>query len=801
MHSQDAPGNQPARRTFLRLGSLVAVAPLVAAVLPATATAAAATTAAGGSDPLALKIAGGATESKILMEGLALGNGSLGALVGGAVNREVLELNLDSMWTGGTNPGGVYEQMGEYLSLAKFSIDFDQSAAQATGYTRTLDLNTAVAVVDYSLNGTSYRRESIASFPAQAVLSAYTASSKGAYSGRWQIVDGGGGKNRGNTAQIASGMHTNQRSCWITLANKLPNGRLFAVNVRIEPQGGKVTASNGWLDFSKVDSFLVIITAGTDYTADIKRNFRTGVNPAADCKARGDGLSRSSFDSLKNAHIADYQQLFNRQHIDLGSSTAAQLAKDTYQRVTDNKNNLDPALYALYYQFGRYLMISSSRPGSLPANLQGIWNNSNTPPWSSDYHTDINVQMCYWLNDPAGLGETFDPLLTLLESQIPSWRNLTQAKVRKPGTNTPVRGWTVRVSHNIDGGMGWEWVPTGSAWYSWHLWDHYTYTLDQNYLKRIYPILLEICQYLQDILVDDGKGKLVVPDSWSPEQTMGKAWRNTKAGFESIAFYHEDGVSMDQEFAWMSFNNFIQAADVLGLDSNFRNTAAALRDKLHLPLIGSWGQFQEWYDDKDEKTNTHRHISHLVGLFPSDRVTLQKTPELAAAAKVTLNARGIGPTGWSAAWGANCWATLREPQKAMAGLQNLLNPVPSSRDKIEMTGGGGVYPNLFDAHPPFQIDGNFGGAHAIIQMLMQSSLDTIDLLPALPAEWPNGSFSGLRARGAFSLDLSWQAGKLNKVTLTSLVGGTTTVSYAGRSKKIGLAKGASVTLDGSLNTV
>nr|WP_145962080.1 hypothetical protein [Renibacterium salmoninarum] len=272
------------------------------------------------------------------------------------------------------------------------------------------------------------------------------------------------------------------------MANKLPNGRLFAVNVRIEPQGGTVTPSNGWLDFNNVDSFLLIITAGTDYLPDAQRSFRTGINPAADCKARGDGLSWSSFDTLKAAPVKDYQRLFNRQSIDLGSSTDVQLAKDTFQRVTDNKTTPDLALYGLYYQFGRYLMISSSRPGSLPANLQGIWNNSNTPPWNRDYHTDINVQMCYWLNDPAGLGETFEPLLTLLESQIPSWRTLTQAKVRKPRTSTPVRGWTVRVSHNIDGGMGWEWVPSGSAWYAWHLWDHYTYTLDQEYLKRVYPL-------------------------------------------------------------------------------------------------------------------------------------------------------------------------------------------------------------------------------------------------------------------------------------------------------------------------
>ncbi|ABY24424.1 1,2-alpha-L-fucosidase [Renibacterium salmoninarum ATCC 33209] len=301
-------------------------------------------------------------------------------------------------------------------------------------------------------------------------------------------------------------------------------------------------------------------------------------------------------------------------------------------------------------------------------------------------------------------------------------------------------------------------------------------------------------------MVDDGKGKLVVTDSWSPEQTIGQAWRNTKVGFETVAFYHEDGVSMDQEFAWMAFNNYVQAAQILGRDAAYQSTAAALRDQLHTPSIGSWGQLQEWYNDKDVKTNTHRHLSHLVGLFPGDRISLGTTPELAAAARVSLAARGIGPTGWSAAWGANCWATLGDSQKAMAGLKNLLNPVPSSRDKIEMSGGGCVYPNLFDAHPPFQIDGNFGGAHAIIQMLMQSTLNTIDVLPAIPAEWPAGSFTGLRARGGFSLDFRWNAGKLTQLKVTSLAGGATTVRYAGLSKTLTLTKGETVMLDGSLKT-
>ncbi|OEV04355.1 hypothetical protein AN216_07790 [Streptomyces oceani] len=724
-----------------------------------------------------------ARTEKILMEGLPLGNGNLGALVGGDVAGDVLALNEDTLWTGGTNPSGDYggdENMGNYQALARLTVRLDHDPVQASDYYRQLDVQDALAVTSYTTLGTGYRRRAFASHPDQVLVYSLTADQPGRHSGSVQLADGG--QRTGATLQAAAGH--------LSLRNSLSSQRQYAVHVAVRAEGGSVRVSEGRLRFTSCTALTLVIAAGTDYVPDLDLNYRSGQDPLPAARERATAAAARTVPELLRRHQADYRKLFDRLTLELGSSSEEQLGTPTFQRVKANQRTLDPELFTLYFQFARYLMISASRAGAQPINLQGIWNIVNDPPWSSDYHTDINVQMCYWLADQANLAETSEPLFAMLEAQVPSWRRLTRDTVRRPADGEPVRGWTVRTSHNIDGGMGWEWVGTGNAWYCMHLWDHYLYTLDRDFLRdRAYPLLRETCQYLEDILVDDGRGALVVPDGWSPEQAPGPYWRRTPIGFDFHGMVREDGVSFDQELAWDVCTRFLAAAHVLDSDEEYQDTVRGLRDRLRLPRIGGWGQLQEWYDDKDSRDNTHRHISHLVGFYPGNRISPHTDRELTEAVRTSLTARGVGPTGWSAAWGAACWARLGDSAMAMKHLRNLLAPVESSRDDIDMDGGGGVYTNLFDAHPPFQIDGNIGGASAMLGMLVQSEAERIDLLPALPEEWPTGSLRGVRARGGFALEVEWEDGALRRAVVESTGGTSTTVHYGSASWPVRLRPG------------
>lgn len=774
MHENSTPRPGSNRRTFLTLGSLAALAPLIDMSLPGGA-AAAPPQVTSVPDPMRLYYETPARTEKILMEGLPLGNGRLGGLVGGDVAQDVIALNEDSLWTGGTNPSGDYGSdlnMGHYQALARLAVTLDHDPARVSAYFRTLDIQDAMATTSYAMDGVGYRRRAFASHPDQVLVYSLTATRPGGYTGSIRLTDGGGRTGAGVTAD----------EDFLSLENSLVNGHRYAVYVAVRASGGSVRASGGELYFDGCDELTLVVGAATDYSPDYDRHYRTGTDPLPTAREQATAAAGHSAAELAERHRQDYRSLFDRLTLDLGRSSPEQLTTPTFQRVKENQKTLDPELFTLYFQFARYLMISASRPGSRPINLQGIWNIVNNPPWSSDYHTDVNVQMCYWLADQANLAETTLPLIDMLESQVPSWRELTQAAVRRPSDGRPVRGWTVRTSHNIDGGMGWEWVGTGNAWYCWHLWDHYLYTQDTAYLRdRAYPLIKETCEFLEDVLVDDGKGRLVVPDGWSPEQTPGPYWRRTPIGYDFHGMNREDGVSFDQELTWDVFTHFITASEILGVDEGYRATITGLRERLHLPQIGRWGQLQEWYDDKDSQSNTHRHLSHLVGFYPGERISPARTPELTEAVRTSLTARGVGPTGWSAAWGGACWARLGDGAKAMTHLRNLLAPVDSTRDDIEMEGGGGVYTNMFDAHPPFQIDGNFGGASAMLTMLVQSEADRIDLLPALPDEWPTGSLRGVRVRGGFQLEMEWRDGRLREATIESTGGTSTTLHYrAGR---------------------
>jgi alpha-L-fucosidase 2 len=437
----------------------------------------------------------------------------------------------------------------------------------------------------------------------------------------------------------------------------------------------------------------------------------------------------------------------------------------------------DPGLETLLFQYGRYLLISCSRPGGLPANLQGLWNDSNNPPWHSDYHANINIQMNYWPAEPANLAECAGPLFDLVDSQLPAWRQATAADPEFNTTNGPAHGFAIRTSHNIFGGLGWKWDKTANAWYGQHFWEHYAFSGDTNFLRdTAYPYLKETSEFWAAHLKTLPDGRLVVPDAWSPEHGP-----------------TEDGVSYSQEIVWDLFNNYVEAADILGRDQPFRDQIASARDHLATPGIGSWGQLLEWlteqhnpkYPELDTTNDHHRHTSHLFAVHPGRQISVAKTPALAAAARKSIDARG--DTGdvreWSFAWRTALYARLHDGDDAHRELQQLF----SDRNTCL---------NLFGLHPPMQMDGNFGITAGICEILVQSHEGEINLLPALPRAWGTGSVTGLRARGGFVVDLAWADGRLTSAVIHSRNGRPCHVRYGDATRTVTIASGGVWTWNG-----
>jgi alpha-L-fucosidase 2 len=560
----------------------------------------------------------------------------------------------------------------------------------------------------------------------------------------------------------------------LSFAGALSNGLKYEAIARVLTRGGSAKVAGGKLTLAGCDEAVVLLAAGTDYAMDYARGYR-GEAPHARLVRALDAAEKKGYAALKAEHVKEFQALFNRAVVDFGKSTTAQVALPTDKRKLEAFNTVDPELEALLFQYGRYLLISCSRPGGLPANLQGLWNDSNTPPWHSDYHANINIQMNYWPAEVANLSESHVPFFDLIESQIPAWRKAT-AVAKEYKTNTgqmTTRGFAIRTSHNITGGMGWQWDETANAWYCQHLWEHYAFGQDKKYLREVaYPIIKETVEFWADHLKTLPDGRLVVPNGWSPEHGP-----------------HEDGVSYNQQIVWDLFTNYIEASAALGVDADFRAQVEAMRAKLVGPQIGKWGQLQEWMTDRDDPQDHHRHTSHLFAVFPGRQISVVKTPELAKAAKVSLDARGIDPGSdvreWSFAWRTALYARLHDGENAHKMLQQLF----SARNTC---------PNLFGLHPPMQLDGNFGITAGIAEMLVQSHEGEINLLPALPTAWPNGSAQGLRARGGFEVGVSWSGGKLTQATIRSLNGGACKVRVGQQLVSFETKPGKTYTLNAAL---
>ena len=692
-------------------------------------------------------------------EGLPIGNGRMGAMVFGGTSQERVQFNEDSLWTGDENPTGDYDTMGGYQAFGEIHLSLPGHEA-AGQYRRSLDLREGLAEVTYRAGNVTYRREYFASAPDQVLAVRLTADKPGSCTGTLNLTDMHGGK------ILAEG-------ALITASGTLSNGLRYESQLRLLHEGGSVQTADGRIEFSNCSSLTLLLACGTSYAMDYRKGWR-GPDPHAQVSRQMEAAAAKSYTALKSAHSKDYKALFSRVALNLGVTPAARLALPTDRRKGLDTGGDDPELEALLFQYGRYLLISCSRPGSLPANLQGLWNDSNDQAWHCDYHANINVQMNYWPAEAAHLAECHLPFIDLVESQLEPWRKATQASPEyKLASGAPVRGWAIRTSHNIYGGMGWNWDKTANAWYCRHLWEHYAFSGDKTYLqKRAYPLLKETCGFWEDHLKALPDGRLVVPNGWSPEHGP-----------------TEDGVSYNQEIVWDLFNNYVQAADALGVDREYRSRIAGMRDALVVPKIGRWGQLQEWMADRDDPSDHHRHTSHLYAVYPGQQINLAKTPELAAAAKKSLLARG--DTGdvreWSFAWRTALFARLHDGDNAHRQLIHLLST-------------DATLPNLIGNHPPQQWDGNFGITAGIAELLLQSHEGEISLLPALPSVWPVGSVTGLRARGGFTVDMHWSQGALVSAAVHSGRGNGCQVRCGVKTVMLTMRPGTTVLLNADLQT-
>ncbi len=707
-------------------------------------------------------------------EALPIGNGRIGAMIYGGVAEEHIQFNEETLWTGAPHDyshEGASQYLGkireliwegkqkeaEVLAMDKFMsnplrqkmyqpfgdlwIKFE-GQGEVTNYIRELDLSSALCRTTYQSGSVNYSREYLASVPDQTIAVSFKADKRGAITFDVSLTSLHEG-----SAVIAKSDGT------IELRVKVKDGILTGTaKVKLIIKGGKTNLKGQILHVEKADEALLYLVEATSF---VNPDDVSG-DPDLRCNNYMSAVGKKKYELIKRCHIKDYQFYFNRFSINLGSSSSENLPTDVRIKAVPAK--MDNPLAALYVQYGRYLMLSSSRPGTYPANLQGIWNDKINPPWDSKYTVNINTEMNYWAVEPLNISECHDALFRMIEEIVPSGHKVAKAHYN-------AEGWVLH--HNTDLWRGAApindsnhgiWV-SGSGWLSQHLWEHFLYNRDTAFLaRRAWPILKGAAQFYMDYLVPDPQsGFLVSCPSNSPEN----------GGLVS-------GPTMDHEIIKSLFKICIEASSIIGQDQLFADSLKIILPKIAPYKIGKFGQLQEWVADLDDPTNKHRHVSHLWGVYPGKEINWNDTPNLMKAARESLIERGDEGTGWSLAWKINFWARFLDGNHAWNMVQMLLRPIVQTGTKMS---GGGSYPNLFDAHPPFQIDGNFGGASGIIEMLMQSHLNGIDILPALPSALPEGQIQGLRARGGFDLDFEWESGQLVKLKVLSIAGSPLILRY------------------------
>lgn len=760
--------------------------------------------------------------AKYFEETLVLGNGKVGASVFGGVTSDQIYLNDATLWSGGPvdanmNPEAyknlpairealknedykLADQLQRklqgkfsesYAPLGTLFLEFDQKG-EPQNYRRELNISEAISKVSYEQNGVKYTREYFISYPDQMMVIKLTSSKKGALNfgvkfesllkNKVSIIDNVLNA-KGYAPVHAEPNYRGDKPDAVVFDET--KGTRFATLVKIKNTGGKLSGTNSMINLSGGTEAIVFVSIATSFNGFDKNPATEGKNAELIANKQLRNVLPKSFQQLRKAHLDDFQKYFSRVSLNLGKTDAPDLPTDErLRRYAEGKE--DKNLEVLYFQFGRYLLISSSRTPGVPANLQGIWNPHMRPPWSSNYTTNINAEENYWLAENTNLSEFHMPLLGFI-------KNVATTGIVTAKTFYGVNGWTA--CHNSDiwamsnpvgdfgsGDPNWANWNMAGAWLSTHLWEHYQFTGDEKFLKdEAYDLMKGAAQFCLEWLVEDKKGYLVTSPSTSPENLY-----ITPEGYKGATLY---GGAADLAMIRECFMQTIKASEILNTDVEFRNKLGQALKKLYPYQVGKKGNLQEWYYDWEDPEPQHRHQSHLFGLFPGNHISPLTTPELANACRKTLEIKGDETTGWSKGWRINLWARLLDGNHAYKMYRELLKYVEPDGVKTDYVRGGGTYPNLFDAHPPFQIDGNFGGAAAIAEMLVQSSENEIHLLPAIPDSWDSGSVKGICARGGFEVSMDWKDKSVKKISILAKKTGKTTLFFGSDKKEINLKKG------------